>query len=506
MSTVIASLLVIMIVLIAVITIWIAIKSILSGGTEQISSKKLDTTLDIKKVTILKNNVVVSVKKNTGDGEIAKIKFSFNSENKFEYFEVDTPLDKLEQKDFSFNLTKFNGSELKKVSVIGYLISGSGGKIQSEIFDNYEISGRELAPDCGDADRDNYQDYRCGGDDCNDNNRTINPESAEVCDLVDNNCNSIIDEGLVQNIYYLDFDSDSYGNETNKIQTCLSQSPLNYVSNNTDCNDNKSNINPGIAEICNGLDDDCDGQIDECATVGWRCLYGSCSAPRGSSGDVTFLKNNIPGLVSWWRLNENANDEMGRNNGVIIDNTNCNIPGKFGSGCFFPDDEIVNYIKVNDSQSLRMTQNFSIIVWYNFTAYRNTNEGCLISKTREEYRICFYGGGWTRISTSNGTYINGEEINPLQEWQLNKWYNLAWIVQGKNTTLYENGVRYYNNPYRIVSGTYNGTYDLILGGTLNEYTGNITGKLNGMMDEVMIFNRSLTYYEVEDIVGMNLSQ
>ena len=46
-----------------------------------------------------------------------------------------------------------------------------------------------------DADGDDYIAASCGGDDCNDDDPSINPGAAEICgDLTDNNCNGLIDE------------------------------------------------------------------------------------------------------------------------------------------------------------------------------------------------------------------------------------------------------------------------------------------------------------------------
>lgn len=72
-------------------------------------------------------------------------------------------------------------------------------------------------------------------DDCDDNNFLINPGATEVCDGLDNNCDGQIDEGVL-NTYYQDNDGDSYGNPAVSIQACAS--PVGYVTDNTDCNDN----------------------------------------------------------------------------------------------------------------------------------------------------------------------------------------------------------------------------------------------------------------------------
>ncbi|MCK4522368.1 MAG: putative metal-binding motif-containing protein [Nanoarchaeota archaeon] len=99
---------------------------------------------------------------------------------------------------------------------------------------------------------------------CNDaaylshNSNYQNPETS--CDGLDNDCDTLTDEGL-KTTYYQDTDSDSYGNPAVSQNACTQ--PSGYITNNTDCNDTNSNVNPAATENCsNGIDDNCDGDID----------------------------------------------------------------------------------------------------------------------------------------------------------------------------------------------------------------------------------------------------
>ncbi len=54
-------------------------------------------------------------------------------------------------------------------------------------------------PDLGcttDNDNDGHISMECGGDDCDDDNASVNPTQAEICDEFDNNCDNEINEGI----------------------------------------------------------------------------------------------------------------------------------------------------------------------------------------------------------------------------------------------------------------------------------------------------------------------
>jgi hypothetical protein len=95
--------------------------------------------------------------------------------------------------------------------------------------------------------------------DCLDFDDSVNPGAIELCDNVDQNCNGVIDEGVLL-LFYLDADGDGYGDVNAMIEVC--SATTGYVSDSTDCNDADAQINPGMVEIAdNNIDENCDGQI-----------------------------------------------------------------------------------------------------------------------------------------------------------------------------------------------------------------------------------------------------
>ena len=126
-------------------------------------------------------------------------------------------------------------------------------------FDNKlnNVDTPALSPEEIDDDGDGFTEIE---GDCNDANPLINPSATEVCDGIDNDCNTLTDDaetGL--ETYYLDEDGDGYGVNTT-TESC--DRPEGYVDNKDDCDDTNAAIHPEALEICDGIDNDCDAAID----------------------------------------------------------------------------------------------------------------------------------------------------------------------------------------------------------------------------------------------------
>ncbi|MDP2312530.1 MAG: putative metal-binding motif-containing protein [Pseudomonadota bacterium] len=132
--------------------------------------------------------------------------------------------------------------------------------------------------------------------DCDDSNADVSPAATELCNGIDDNCNSEIDED-VQGSYYQDFDGDGFGNPDATSVAC--DAPSGYVQNGNDCDDSENAAYPGATEICDEIDNNCDGAVDEGVTQTWYAdadgdTYGdaaapslACDQPAGSVLDAT---------------------------------------------------------------------------------------------------------------------------------------------------------------------------------------------------------------------------
>ena len=115
---------------------------------------------------------------------------------------------------------------------------------------------------------DNDADGYAADVDCDDDNAAIHPDAVELCDGINNDCDTVIDEPGGDGIpFYRDADGDGYGDAATTISSC--EQPPGYISDATDCDDTSAAASPGATEICNdGLDNNCNGDETECALSG----------------------------------------------------------------------------------------------------------------------------------------------------------------------------------------------------------------------------------------------
>ncbi|MEZ4320096.1 MAG: putative metal-binding motif-containing protein [Myxococcota bacterium] len=105
--------------------------------------------------------------------------------------------------------------------------------------------------------------------DCNDADPDVNPNAVEVCDGNDNDCDGVPDDGLTFYDYFVDADSDGYGDE-NATPTSDCLVPAGFVTNDFDCDDSDDGVYPDALEQCDGIDNDCDGIAqDDAPSTQW---------------------------------------------------------------------------------------------------------------------------------------------------------------------------------------------------------------------------------------------
>ncbi|RYZ42498.1 MAG: hypothetical protein EOO71_07705 [Myxococcaceae bacterium] len=171
-----------------------------------------------------------------------------------------------------------------------------------------------LAIDAVDTDGDGYVQKSQGGTDCNDALIAVNPAATETCDGVDTNCIDGESDAIDKKTWYVDADSDGYGNT--EVKSCTQ--PSGTVALGGDCNDTEGSIRPGQSELrCDNKDDNCNSQIDEVYNVNQACsdtlaCAGTYSCNAAQSG-TNCIRTEAP---QEWFVDEDEDGAKGKSVGL----------------------------------------------------------------------------------------------------------------------------------------------------------------------------------------------
>jgi hypothetical protein len=222
-------------------------------------------------------------------------------------------------------------------------------------------------------------------------------------------------------------------------------------------------------------------------------------------GQIFVSPVNLSGLVLYLTFDEGSGnivyDYSGNgNNGTLYNGSNiCSNPpnsgcptwvdGKFGKALRF--DGVDDYVSVPDSPILNPST-VTLCTWvkiFNYsTAYQSIVNKGLGGGTRYQLRIQPYPYNKFEVSIGNGS--NYTMVSSLTTVNLNTWYFVAATADGSTVKIYVNG-RVENSKSQIAPITSVNQF-LVVGARDDNKQW-----LNGTIDEVMIFNRSLTDDEIK---------
>src|SRR5262245_8048276 len=152
---------------------------------------------------------------------------------------------------------------------------------------------------CKDTDGDGYGNGCSAGPDCNNSNPNIHPNAPEICNGVDENCDSFVDlpsplevgqacdtgqpgacklgriqctSGALQCVAIQGSTSETCNGIDDNCNGFVDDGPgvdndNDGVTAVCDCNDSNNAIHPGAVDLCgDGIDQDCNGNVDNKAT------------------------------------------------------------------------------------------------------------------------------------------------------------------------------------------------------------------------------------------------
>ena len=159
LSTIVATLIIILLVLVAVGILWVVIRNVIQSGAEQISLGKFTLNLEIKGAIIdpaIPNYIIVRLKRNPGEGQISGLKFILEDRDTTEVVEVNNySMKQLEERTFNLSLIEIsNSSNIIKISVAPIFKLESGKEVTGDVKDEYDVpktsvsGGTPCIPNC----------------------------------------------------------------------------------------------------------------------------------------------------------------------------------------------------------------------------------------------------------------------------------------------------------------------------------------------------------------------
>jgi len=201
------------------------------------------------------------------------------------------------------------------------------------------------------------------------------------------------------------------------------------------------------------------------------------------------------GLVSWWPGDGNANDFVGGNEGILQGGMGF-LPGKVADA--FSLDGVDDGVALGNDNSLRITASISLVAWVWFN---DQIKGAVVTKhasppyrayalatvpSADYFRFIISGDGTARAIRDSQT--------PLEP---NTWYLVAGVYDAAAHTMavYVNGTLDNGALQGLVpAAIYDTSTDAAIG-----RNGNPADYFDGLIDEVVIFDRALSAAEIRAI-------
>ena len=523
LSTVVTTLIIVLLVIVAIGIIWAVIGNLIRTGSEEVNTGRISLSIDIKNVKDVlgfPDQVEVTVKRNVGEGNLKDLKFVLDDGTNTEVVtQENVGLVELGEATYTFDKGMAIGTNIiKKVSVIPVYESSSGKKIDGGIVDVWEgeSGGGCINPltDCSAPDVCGV--YTCVSGACQQNPLPF----GTGCPSDSNFCNGVeLCDGI---------GTDSSACKSNGVDPCAIVPDDGFA-----CTDHCDSAGTNIFNGCNVKRD------SYCAPPAYNydpgCTAAFCSATSGTqpSGCISTscslswsqTVTNIGNILSWYKFDDVGNlglDTRGTHPGTAINGPSQTSPGaRTGTNQairLYPPN---NGDAVSSSTAKRIdllnnwyfSEPFSIVVWFKTTSTSGSTSTSNNRIIGDKGTAGIMPG--VSLSVHNGyeLWITDESNNNIVRWQSttagyndNAWHMAVVTVQkvgfAREVKLYFDGSGTPVQSATITCGfscsnNLDGGYNMQIAG-LN--TGTTTyHTFNGDLDDVVIFSKALQPAEIQDL-------
>lgn len=218
-------------------------------------------------------------------------------------------------------------------------------------------------------------------------------------------------------------------------------------------------------------------------------------------------------VVGLWLFDEGKGDTVkdssgNGNDGKLMGNPKW-IKGKFGNALEFDGDG--DYVDCGNADILSMENEITVLFWVKTSKKMVamwTDRQVIVGKHYLEYEVGIYPQGQIHTYTNDGTgggYDEGIMASMVEEigdgdWVRDKWYHIAWTLNGNHEIAYVNGVKIgeHNKAHK---GTKPGTHHLEIGRREGDGL-----YLTGAVDEVAVLNVTLGEEDIKDCMNLGMER
>lgn len=282
----------------------------------------------------------------------------------------------------------------------------------------------------------------------------------------------------------------------NQKDTCQGNTLTDYYCNNGTCS-----VKP--PKDCSNCDCQCGGYNTDESLNNNNCTDqkdNDCDGLQDQQDPN--CKMNLTDYISHWKFNGNTLDETGKNHGnpqggaIFEEDTE--------RGQVLSLDGTGDYVKINNDESLNL-EKITISAWVNAKTIVISGSSCEenqfpISKNPVYSKSSggLYNSSLLKLCGTEGVRFGigtTSASNPTTGIQENEWYHIASTYDKEKIKIYVDGELVRSKYY--YSGIPTSDYDVWIGGSLYEFRGTpFYSYFNGLVDDVMVFDRPLTQEEI----------
>lgn len=211
-----------------------------------------------------------------------------------------------------------------------------------------------------------------------------------------------------------------------------------------------------------------------------------------SSLSAFVMADNEP--IAYWRLEGNANEENNLYNGTVEGAVS--IEGKYGNALYF--DGVNDWVNLTDIDDFEGIEEISITAWVKQNPHYNYDRGIVTKRLNgftESFSLYIQSSDKIGFRVDADTTVTASSI---LTYETEEWIFITAVYNSSRLIIYVNGEDVSASTYSIVGSINNGNSPLMFG----KYYDNAR-ILNGTIDEVRIFNRTLSQEEISNLYLYN---